>query len=74
MCRGTSRFRHERQRPFARHARADEGPGQFGLAAFQSLQLEAIEDPKKLLDRDFFERLTRAEAEFKRLFNAMDRQ
>jgi hypothetical protein len=42
--------------------------------AFQSLQLEAIEDPKKLLDRDFFERLTRAEAEFKRLFNAMDRQ
>jgi len=42
--------------------------------ALNRLQLEAIEDPKKLTDRDFFEKLTTAEAEFKRLFNAMDRQ
>jgi hypothetical protein len=42
--------------------------------ALNKLQLEAIEDPKKLTDREFFEALTSAEAEFKRLFNAMDRQ
>lgn len=35
------------------------------------LQLEAIEDPKKLTEREFFEELATAEAEFKRLFGAM---
>lgn len=42
--------------------------------AFQGLALEMIEEPKLLTDRDFMERFARAEAEWKRLFNAMDRR
>lgn len=41
---------------------------------FQKLAAEAIEDPKRLTDREFFEAYLRAKARFEKLFTAMDRR
>jgi hypothetical protein len=42
--------------------------------AFQKLGRELADDPKLIADRDFMERMARAEADWKRLFLASDRQ
>lgn len=47
---------------------------ELAWAEYQARALEMIADPRRLADRDFMEGYVRAEAHWKRLFNALDRR